>query len=275
MWFKKRKGHRMLDKHMFLIVRYSLVSTDKGIWNIGLEKSFEDYCQELFHESRLKLHEVLFRTVTLPSIASLVDNISTKFTLLVLTSELLPENYLKNLSEVLRPYSWARLHVLSPQKRSIDMITECLQEELEKYDRRLCYSTTRLDDDDALAPYFLKELERYLEPTFQGFCFSFAKGYVGSYGNNGFEAFYEHYVPKVSMGLSHIDIYDPQIRTVNHIYAVGDHMKVDQKTPTVLDSTKPMYLRTLHEANDSYNKLGPNFKKVSETNDIKRLFSID
>lgn len=110
----------------------------------------------------------------------------------------------------------------------------------------------RLDDDDMLGPNFFKQLELYLKPEFKGFCISFPSGVVALWEQD-FVKFSLYYQEKVTMGLSQISLYDVKKLSFTNPYLMppGNHMRVDEKVPTILDSRNgPLYLRTLHSNND-------------------------
>lgn len=52
------------------------------------------------------------------------------------------------------------------------------------------------------------------------------------------------------------NLYDPDnpSHEANNIYEFGGHPRVDQYRPVILDAKKPMYVRTIHSAGDSFNK---------------------
>lgn len=273
-----------MHKHIFIIIRYSVLTESQSSWEIGRDKNNEEYKNRLFDHNRLSLHERLFREVTVPSINSMItaqnqDNL----TVLVLTSEELPSPYLENLHDLLAPYPWFKVFPLPSNKKMYELINSTFRNELGKFNGTVCFATTRLDDDDALASGFMNELLKYLSPSFNGFCVSFSNGVAGIYDKNTgtYRSFHSYYYPKIALGLSYINTYEPVTKSLafneTTIYSLGKHTTVDFKRPTIIDARNPMFLRTFHTASDSIGKaqISKIIKNPKVNNDdITRIFSI-
>lgn len=266
---------KKLKKHTFFMIRYSLLNPVQSFWKISRDIKFEEYKQRLFDPERLKLHEQLFANVTLPSIVNMSPN-PNDFSLLVFTSEDLPKEHLEKLNGLLSPYSWAKAIQLPSNLPSEKAIHNHFRQELERFNETVLYSTVRIDDDDAIAPYFCNELERYLTPVLSGYCVSFPKGYAGIYESGQFESFHPFYEPKIGLGLAYINTFDPgsPSNEANNIYDFGGHPKVDQHRPVILDAKKPMYIRSIHSAGDSYGQKKK--ERIGSTEDVsdevKKIF---
>lgn len=260
-----------MRKHKFIIIRYSLLTTKGKSWNISRNHELEEYKRILFSPSRLSTHERLFQQVTFPSLVSQNPN-EDEVTLLVLTSDELPQPYKNNLYKMLKPYPWAKVLTFPCDDSVGDSLYLYLVKELDRFDEKVCYSTTRLDDDDALAPNFNKMLDLYLHPHFSGFCISFPSGYTGIYSKekNSFESFYYRYVPMIALGLSYINTYDPKTRAFEYeesnVYELKNHTKVDRKRPTILDGRNRTFLRTIHSESDTYGS-----KQVAKTKSLTEV----
>lgn len=282
MFFKKlNKQKNSLKKHSYIIIRYSLLEQSQSSWKIARDVDYEEYKNKLFDSSRLSQHERLFRNITIPSLVSMNPS-AENFTLLVLTSELLPSPYLDNLKKILRPFDWANVLKVPDNIKVSKFIAKYLKKELSKYKEPICYSTTRLDDDDALSSDFLLELDRYVSPEFNGFCVSFGSGITGIYNGNGFEAFHRQMLPKIALGLSYINTFNPSTQKfftdTPSIYNLGNHAKIDSSVPTILDSRKPIFFRTMHFESDSTTKHGINKVKSGieiPINEVTEIFKIN
>ncbi|MFC5711983.1 glycosyltransferase [Thalassorhabdus alkalitolerans] len=272
-----------MKKHNFVIMRYSLLTKEGVEWQIGRQE-FDNYKEQLFNASRLAQHEFLFENVTLPSLVNqTIEPTADNFTLLVLTSELLPEKSLKKLEDLLRPYPWAKVISLPPYDTVDNIILDCFTEELKRFNHDLTYSTTRLDDDDGLSVHFIERLNQYVDPQFEGYCVTFPNGFSALYDDRlqKYISIHKHYAPKIALGLSYINTYDSVTKNTGNeiptIYHNGVHSKVDFVSPTIMDSKYPTFLRTVHSASDSNN--ANQVKKikslpVSKTEDIEEVFPL-
>lgn len=247
-----------MKRHVFIIVRYSMLTIDGADWRIG-RKNIDSYEKEVLNQERLARREQLFKKITLPSIINQSNLSSSDLTLLVITSDKLPKDNLNNLQNMIKDYSWAKIIKVSNNDTMVNLIENVIKSELENFDEQVCYSTTRLDDDDALSNDFLNELNRYLDPKYNGFCVSFGKGYIGIFNEKygGYESFHQDYFPKIAIGLSLINTFDPSNKHLFNekitIFNCGNHRKVDYESPTILESTIPLYLRTIHTSSDTSN----------------------
>ncbi|WP_208590771.1 ATP-grasp fold amidoligase family protein [Gracilibacillus suaedae] len=248
-----------MKKHVFLIVRYSMLTENGSGWRIG-EQAFEEYKQEVFEPQRLEIRERLFKNITLPSLSNQTLLNPDEFTLLVITSDQLPEKNLKSLQQMLEPYSWARIIPTNHNDSMKNLIDQVITKELNEFNEPVCYCTARLDDDDALANNYNEKLYQYLSHEYSGFCISFGNGYTGIYNVqlDAFQSFHTNYSPKIALGLSYINTYDPKNQSFENpfisIFSNGSHTKVDQQSPTIIDSKDQLYLRTIHAVSDTNSK---------------------
>lgn len=170
-------------------------------WKLSRDNPFEIYREQLFDPARLSQREWLFKNVTLPSLVNQSKHPAPEwFSLLVITSDQLPAQYLNSLKEILQPYPWAHIVTVSIQDSITNKINSFLREKMGLFDERVCFTTIRLDDDDALAKTFFENLEEYTKPCFSGFCISFASGFLGVYDESRrqFLSFHDHYAPSDS-----------------------------------------------------------------------------
>lgn len=241
-----------LDKRIFIIIRYSVLTKSQAVWAIGKGSSFEDYRARLFAPDRLALHEKLFNAVTLPALDDIAKNTSITMSVLLITSQELPEAHRAYLADVASLRPWLEVIAVSAEKKVNKVIEQQVAKRLLRHERDVCYATVRLDDDDALASDFGQKLECYVQPHFAGMCVTFAKGVLGVYDGQCYQQSYHFYKPNVALGLSMINTRE---RAANGqgpwtVYAAGNHRSVDERYPTIVDSSQIMFLRTEHEASD-------------------------
>ncbi len=246
-------------------------------WKIG-SKNPEKYKEKLFNPERLELHERLFQDVTLPSLLNQSQPLNERnYTHLIITSDQLPEKNVRNLQEIIAPYPWAKVVQVPSNGSQSKLIGNVMYQELSKFEEEVCYSTTRLDDDDALGYDFFEELNKYISPMYAGNFISFGKGYAGVYNDNTgkMETFHEYYYPKIALGMTYINIYNPVTDSFQEseisVFFRGNHVNADIQSPTLIDSRKPLFIRTLHAESDTRG----NQKKIDKIKSGKVANPID
>lgn len=241
-----------MKKHIFVMIRYSVLSENNTAWVIGRDNEFDSYKKELFSEERMSLHEELFFNVTLPSLEKMSPD---RVTVLVFTSEELPAPNMEKLIKVEEEYSNIEIVPLSRKGGVIAKMQQHLALKLAAFNDDVCYATVRLDDDDALADDFEEELYKYVDPLFADHAVSFSSGYEGIYEQGSFSIFTKRNSPKIAMGLSLIKIYKKDSPPKNiSVYSLGNHTKVDEKHPLIINPQLPMYVRTVHPESDVFAK---------------------
>ncbi|MGO3862318.1 MAG: glycosyltransferase [Halomonas sp.] len=266
-----------MKQHIFILIRYSILTQSRGAWVIGRDKEFEDYKAHLFDSQRLAIHEKLFKEVTVPSLSKMKKSDTT---VIVFTSDELPEPFLSNLHDIAKNAGNIKVFGLSRDQPAIARMHQQLSKELKVFAEDVCYATVRLDDDDALADNYYQELSKYLSPAFVGHSISFAQGYAGLYDGSVYTKFYPMNLPKCALGLAHIHLYNKgkRISKTPSIYALGAHTRIDEKAPLILSSEQSMYIRTIHKGSDMYGE--KILKKVSggkmpvNYSEVKDSFSI-
>lgn len=260
-----------MAKHVYVLVRYSVLSEGSGAWVLSKSNSLDDYKKSLFAKKRLDLHQEIFFKVTLPSLKKM-DSAHT--TVLVFTSKELPEKYMKALIDEASKYENIKIIPLPVKGSVTTQMHECLEEELKVFEEDLCYATVRLDDDDALSKYFYKEVKKYLSKGFAGYAISFPKGVAGIYEDGVYKSFHRIKRPKIAMGLTYVNFYSNghRLKKPESVFALGNHTKVDRKHPLIIDSGREMFMRTVHVESDIYSE---ELKDgLSQSPDVKNSFSI-
>lgn len=241
-----------MKKHIFIMIRYSVLSENNTAWVIGRDNEFEAYKKELFSDERMSLHEELFFNVTLPSLQKMSPD---KTTVFVFTSEALPDKNMQRLHLAQQKCPHIEIVPLSSKGGVVDKMQQHLQARLETFAGEVCYATVRLDDDDALADDFEQQMYHYISPEFEGHAITFANGYEGIYEKGGYSAFLPRHSPKIAMGLSLVQVFRPSSPPrLLSVYSLGSHTKVDEKHPLVINPLSPMYVRTIHPGSDIFAK---------------------
>ena len=118
-----------------------------------------------------------------------------------------------------------------------------------------------------------------------GYAVSFAYGIEGYWDtlNNEVSDLRHSYFPKCAQGLAYINEYSSlaglkDSKTI-HVYNLGNHMKIDETYPTIIEAIEPMFFRTLSSTNDSvgspYHRNMPLINgrnSISQFNYIERLY---
>ncbi|WP_156926530.1 glycosyltransferase [Carnimonas nigrificans] len=265
-----------MKKHIFVIVRYS-VFTRTGAKNfiLGRNNNLVDYKAELFNDDRMAVHDFLFKHVTFESLKNQQGvDLNQDVTLIVLTSEDMPEKWYTSLYSSIKNYSWANI-VRVNENSGVE--TE-VRNIIASIDEDMCYATIRLDDDDGLSNDFLKNIYSYLRPEFSGHIVSHGYGYEGLFDLESFKFINinEFYYPKVSAGLAKIDTRESSNGHVNRsIYGAGNHVRVDRNYPTILDSRAPKIFRSAYAYQDTGGKGYEKRNKNSKSVDIANISGFD
>ncbi|WP_417420385.1 glycosyltransferase [Halomonas sp.] len=239
-----------MKKHIYFIVRYSAYTSAQGSWQIGKGVTSDEYKVRLFSEDRLSLHEKLFFSVTLPSLVPISETVD--MTALIFISDELPESYKKNLREAEKKYEWLEIAYAQSDKSLNKQIESHLRKKLEKISDDLCFATVRLDDDDALAPNFGTQLNHYIRPELVGMGVTFPIGVFGVFNGECYTSFYHYRKQNNAQGLAFINSTHPDAisNLPMTVMSVGNHNSIDERYPTINDSSELMFLRTEHEGSD-------------------------
>ncbi len=216
---------------------------------IGGFKRMHDSVEEreayLFAPERMALRFRHFETLTLPSIAAQKDK---RFTFLVVTGERMPKPYWERLNDICAPVPEIKVVTAPPAKHRTAMQDVILRElgndELESLQ-------FRLDDDDAVGANFVRSIRRTarlawkLRSEWQNLVIEFSRGYSVKLTPDGILA-QEIQGQFLACGLA--VLFRPgDMQTVMNFA----HHKLHHTMPTIIDPTTPMYLRAVHDDNDS------------------------
>lgn len=239
--------------------RFSLVNknVDAGAWKIGRGMDTDEYIHSVVEdEGRLRPRAKIVFRHTLPNIDAMYHKDSA-IRHVAAASDRLPRWLLSRLDEATERYPWLYVHKveydddwrweagLRPALLSI--ATECFSDVF-------LVASCRLDDDDVLAPAFSHAVREYIKPQYRDFCVSFTRGYCGLWDKKKsiYELFLEWKYPMGALGLAYIGEYDARnLRWVTPYWGPpGNHMKVDEKVPVILDGRMRLYIRNFHNSND-------------------------
>lgn len=261
----------LLQKHIIFAVRFSVLAPSKGGTLLASGSLTPDeYRDKLFSEDRISERLHLFEEITLRSLKYQKPS-DAQLHLIVVTSDVLPEDMNIKLSKILKEFSsennfsatimYAKSGFSDTHegRKSYKKIDDCLRAYLKDYigeEKDFVFATVRLDDDDGLAASYCERLSSLLERGLYGLPVSYAYGYEGFYDKNSgsFRSVKHWYHPKIALGLAFINkfeigkgFYDDKC----HIYNLGRHTRIDETYPILIDSTFPAYFRTISSHNDS------------------------
>lgn len=259
---------------IYVMIRYSVLAKSKNSWVIGRGKSEEEYKEELFSDARLEMHESLFRSVTLPSIEAADKPVDIK--VLIFTSTSLPEYYLRRL-ETLASYSWAKVIPLNSSGSAAQMMNEALLAQIQSDSTPKVFSTVRLDDDDALAKSYFSKLAKYTDERFAGCAVTFPRGIRANYSQDVYTSFEKISYPKCAQGLAYVTKY----RGGEHfpkplsIFSLGNHTKIDEKFPVILDASFVSHIRTIHSESDVYSESDKNRQRIEKDDKLAEFIGLN
>lgn len=237
-------------KHNLFVIRYSVLYAGSKAFNIARDNDIDTYRKKLFDENRLDIHEFLFFNVTLPSIKKQIElQGADKNTLMVITSESLPQKYLNSLLVEQQKHSWFKVVVASEDGNLASSIMGAIN-----FKQKTLVSTIRIDDDDTLSLDFLPKLEKYAVEENIDKCVTFSRGAYLRFDTDKkrYVQYQDAVYPMVSAGLLYIDVYDPaNVRSFKTIYSLGNHCKVDSKKTLINDNESCVFLRTHYELSDT------------------------
>ena len=245
------KYHRKI----LILMRYSILSIDAArSWKLG-QKSLEDYRNDLFNSDRLDLHENLFFNLTFKSILQLYQNSSVDLEFIMFISTELPEEYKQRLYDLSSLHSFFTIKELDPSDKTLPTIDNEVVDNIKLNQGETIYATIRLDDDDALHPKFIENIEQYLQPAYVNHGFSFSCGYSGIFNGSQFESFHKMNSINNAQGQTFISSMDSEGKVSGFVSVYSmkiAHSRLHWSVPVIVDGRHEMYIRTVHEHGDFY-----------------------
>ena len=243
-------GGKVLKTHKVIIIRYSVYFAKTKSFILARRNTTEQYKAKLFDEKRLNMHEFLFLNVTMPSLVHQIHGkMDESVTVMVITSEDLPDKYMKRLNTLASEYSWFKVVLASQESNISKVIDEAIH-----FEERTLVATIRLDDDDALSASFLRTIDSYLIEENADKCLTLARGVNANFNSQTlqYSCFHEILYSKVSVGLTYIRWFDPEDDSpFVSIYGLGNHVKVNEVKRLIVDKKEISFLRTHHELSDT------------------------
>lgn len=208
----------------------------------------------LYDDARMALRFRHFETLTLPSLAAQKDG---RFTFLVITGENMPEPWWSRLNDICATVPQIKVITRPPMRHRTAMQLAIKQELGEDQDPSLQF---RLDDDDAVGTNFVRGIRRTARLSqrmwagWENFVIEYSSGYAVQLGPEGILA-----LPVqgqfLACGLAVLFKPGDPKTVMNY-----GHHKLHLSMPTLIDPQSPMYLRAVHDDNDSraqHSKLAP------------------
>ncbi|MCE0780830.1 glycosyltransferase [Pseudomonas sp. NMI542_15] len=269
-----------MKKNIIIAIRYSIIQKNSASWRAA-ELSFEDYANKILSNERLNIREQTFKSLTLKSLCNQINtDKNVTYTVLIMVSDMLPEGRIDRLRSMINENNISGLDfkivkidsgtgLMHDHININEAIKATIKRNLANLPEALL-ATVRLDDDDGLSTNFIEKLSHHMRPGLTGYAVSFAYGVEGYWDSaaNTVSDLKHSYFPKSAFGLAYLNAWS-QIRGLEdnktiHVYNMGNHMKIDENYPTIVDATEPMYFRTLSSTNDSvgspYHKNLPSIK---------------
>ena len=225
---------------------------------LGGFKRMHDTVQDreayLYSPERMELRFRHFETLTLASIAAQRDP---DFTFLVLVGDSLPKPYLDRLRDITASVPQVRIVSRPPMKHRLAMQL-VLQEELAGTETESIQF--RLDDDDAVGTNFIRSIRRTARLShkmwadWDNFVIEYSSGYAVRLGPEGILA---QPVQGQFLACGLAVLFRPSDPKTVMNYG---HHKLHLTMPTLIDPQSPMYLRAVHDDNDSrasHSRLAP------------------
>ncbi|MBH3390236.1 hypothetical protein I5S62_14060 [Pseudomonas putida] len=277
-----------MKKNIIIAIRYSILQKNSAAWRAA-ELSFEDYAKNILSNERLNIREQTFKSLTLKSLCNQIntDN-DVSYTVLIMISDMLPEERVARLRSMIHEnntsgldFNIVKIESGTGLKYDYININEAIKATIKRNLANIpeaLLATVRLDDDDGLSTNFVEKLSNHMRPGLTGYAVSFAYGIEGYWDStaNTVSDLRHSYFPKFALGLAYLNTWSQvtglEDNKTIHVYNMGNHMKIDESYPTVVDATEPMYFRTLSSTNDSvgspYHK---NLPSVNGKNTLSRF----
>jgi len=199
----------------------------------------------LYASERMALRFAHFESLTLPSIAAQTNG---DFTFLVVTGESLPEPWHSRLHDIAADVPQMRVVPMEPMRHR-DAMRIAIKNELGEDETESIQF--RLDDDDAVSVGFVKSLRwferntRRMRRAWRNLAFEYNRGYAVRLSEQGIEA---EAVQTSFWACGLAVLFRPgDAKTVMNY----GHHKLHQQMPTLINPGPEMYLRALHDDNDT------------------------
>lgn len=263
-------------KKVFVLMRYSILSKDVArSWKIG-QSSLDEYRKSLFDTERLNLHERIFFDLTFKSILKASEAIDYEFTFIMFISSELPRAYKDRIYTLASKFEFFLIKELGVDEKTLPSIDKEVLKNLSESNEDTLYATVRLDDDDAIHPEFLLNLDKLLTLENIGYGISFSCGYSGMFDGTKFSSFHRMNAINNAQGQAVISFRkaDGEVSDAVSVFSPRiSHSRLHWAIPVRVDGRKPMYIRTVHEHGDFYSEDYKN--KMSRPESVDKNAVID
>lgn len=225
----------MLPYQHLILMRFSLAFTTKNM----------KPASKILSEKKLKQRFFLFERICLPSL--LKQSLKTNVLVIIKITSNLPEKWKNRLYNLAKPYpNYIKIQEFPHNQGSYgnSLHSKHIKEFIKPETKII--ATTRLDDDDALAPYFTKIVRKYINRKYINKIISFPRGYVL---NTKSKRYFLAKSPLIALGLTLIQNANNYIKFHNNIYSCC-HTQWHKRTKCYYPK-HIMYIRTRHGVNDS------------------------
>lgn len=240
-----------IDPTLCVVTRFSFFGKS------GWKSDFSQNTELLFEDDRLNGRLDLLRRIHLPSLAA---QTSQNFHLFVLTSANLPAWALKQLTQ--QCHEALGYDAVSIVAAAPGPARKYLRQFVSRRYGSRPHAQIVLDDDDGLASDFLAsvndELKNFRADTELPKFLTFPLGYGMVHSNDGPVLLFRHHYPFINLGLTMITT--PQLKNILAI----DHKGMPKRRGfRICRADVPMFVRSVHQANDSRVEVGPNWVPVT------------
>jgi len=221
----------------------------------------------LYGAERMELRFRHFETLTLPSIAAQTDK---RFVFIVLTGKHMPKPWWDRLNDICAAVDEIKIVTAEPMKHRTAMQL-AIQHHLALQDDAAESLQFRLDDDDAVGTNFVHEIRRTarlafkLRANWQNMVIEYSRGYSVKLTPDGILA-QEIQGQFLACGLAVIFRPGDPKTVMNY-----GHHKLHHSMPTLIDPNTAMYLRAIHDDNDSFARTNDK-GLIPLTNEQRTLF---
>ena len=217
----------------FIMIRFSIKMNRKKGFNHPIVN---------WDHNRLNYRFSLFENICLPSLTS--QKYRKNYQVIIMISKDLPSKFQKRLKRLINQYKYIHIFI-------VDGIKWSSGDFLKRYcpENTRIIATTRLDDDDALSPYFTKYVAKHINNNkINDYILSFP---YGNYLNIDKQSKKIGYMINsgrlIACGLTRIRCYELS----GTVYS-GNHKQLEKNGHKVIyDNTRDMYFVTNHDYNDS------------------------
>ncbi|WP_022871987.1 glycosyltransferase [Nesterenkonia alba] len=237
-------GHTRFSVYSYGSKSFNATQDSRGK---GARFSEQEYADWLYGEERLAPRAEIFTSLSLPQLhQASQDHHLAHF---VSFSPSLPDTYKTLLFEAAERYDFLHLNETTEEATTLPP---------EKLIRRAfeifginggLFGAFRLDDDDLLSVNYFNRMAPYLTAEHVGWWVSPGLGFAAVRDGSNLIYTQTHYYPKSAFGPLCIG----KLSETGAIEGITTpkHTKLDRRTPTVLDSRRPMFFHIRHRGQDS------------------------